>query len=92
VGVDDGGVGVEGRRRRARSGAVEQAVSGLQGSKSLHGSSGGVKHGSGDREAESGMVASTKRGGTSRRQQLGEVWHQASSVASSYGRGRAGLR
>jgi hypothetical protein len=37
--------------------------SGLWGSESSHSSSGGVRHYGGDREAESGIAASTRRGG-----------------------------
>jgi hypothetical protein len=55
-------------------------VSSLWGSESLHGSLIDVRHGGGNREAQSGMAVSTRRGGTGQRQQLMEAWHQASSA------------
>jgi hypothetical protein len=81
MGVGDSSGGVEGRLRRAGSGAVEQAVSGLRGSESSHGSSGGVRHGGGDREAESGGI----RHGGIRHDGIDQVWWSRPMAAAQRG-------
>jgi hypothetical protein len=62
------------------TGALGMAVLGLRGLESSHDSSGGVRHGGGDWEAESGIALSTRRGGAGRWQQLREAWHHALGV------------
>jgi hypothetical protein len=74
------GTAASGTVRHGGAGGVELMGVGVRHDsvgKAQWSSSGGVRHGGGDREAESGMAATTRHGGAGRRQQLSEARHRA---------------